>query len=368
MSQTYSRLREIDFLRGIAILLVLTSHLKLFNITSKIGWIGVDLFFVLSGYLVSGLLFKEYIKTGKINPKLFLIRRGFKIYPIYYIFMIPYIGIKLYYDHKIDFTNFFYDFVFLQNYKTGWGYLCPASWSLAIEEHFYFSLCILIYILIRYYKNIFYKKYTFTFIIVTLLIIIFIIRFISNTYLLHDVNQLYTMSHLRFDSLLFGVLIAYLYYFKKEKLRNIFIKNQKALVVLAFLMLSWTPFFQPLGSEFVRIYGFTLLYLAFGIILLFFLINQNINQKLDKIFTSKIVNLTGKIGFASYSIYYIHSFFIYLYDIFYAYLLKEHDIRIKDFIGSLILFIISIFAGILITKFIEKYFLRIREKYFSVTN
>jgi peptidoglycan/LPS O-acetylase OafA/YrhL len=84
------RLRELDFLRGIAILLVLLRHIHLFSFTKNMGWIGVDLFFVLSGFLVSGLLFKEYIKFGNIRPKLFLIRRGFKIYPIYFLFYITF--------------------------------------------------------------------------------------------------------------------------------------------------------------------------------------------------------------------------------------------------------------------------------------
>jgi peptidoglycan/LPS O-acetylase OafA/YrhL len=88
-----SGLREIDFLRGIAILLVLLRHQYLFTFTSRMGWIGVDLFFVLSGFLVSGLLFKEYVKFGDIKPKLFLIRRGFKIYPIYFLFYLSFLNV-----------------------------------------------------------------------------------------------------------------------------------------------------------------------------------------------------------------------------------------------------------------------------------
>src|SRR5688572_16524528 len=90
MTPTY-RLREIDFLRGVAILLVLLRHKYVFQFTYTMGWIGVDLFFTLSGFLVSGLLFKEYLKFGDIQPKRFLIRRGFKIYPIYYLFYILYL-------------------------------------------------------------------------------------------------------------------------------------------------------------------------------------------------------------------------------------------------------------------------------------
>ena len=68
------RNKVIDFLRGIAILLTLFHHfgfsgIYLFDIIKKLGWIGVDLFFVLSGFLVSGLIFDEYRDTNKINQK-----------------------------------------------------------------------------------------------------------------------------------------------------------------------------------------------------------------------------------------------------------------------------------------------------------
>jgi peptidoglycan/LPS O-acetylase OafA/YrhL len=77
------RQKSLDFLRGIVIL-VLFRHSNVVEILTQIGWIGVDLFFVLSGFLVSGLLFKEYITYGSINAKLFFIRRGLKIYPLFY--------------------------------------------------------------------------------------------------------------------------------------------------------------------------------------------------------------------------------------------------------------------------------------------
>src|SRR3954471_20438531 len=79
------RLTELDFLRGIAVILVLFAHHYLISYTGTMGWIGVDLFFVLSGFLVSGLLFAEYKKFGDIHPVRFLIRRGFKIYPLFYL-------------------------------------------------------------------------------------------------------------------------------------------------------------------------------------------------------------------------------------------------------------------------------------------
>ena len=78
------RLQEIDFLRGLAILIVLFRHHWLTSFTFNFGWAGVDLFFVLSGFLVSGLLFSEYKKFGDLKPFRFLVRRGFKIYPMFF--------------------------------------------------------------------------------------------------------------------------------------------------------------------------------------------------------------------------------------------------------------------------------------------
>lgn len=103
---TTNRLREIDFLRGVAIILVLLRHKYLFKFTTTMGWIGVDLFFTLSGFLVSGLLFKEFIKFGDIQPKRFLISRGFKIYPIYYLFYILYL-IPIIQNSKLKIVPFF---------------------------------------------------------------------------------------------------------------------------------------------------------------------------------------------------------------------------------------------------------------------
>jgi peptidoglycan/LPS O-acetylase OafA/YrhL len=55
---------------------------------TQAGWAGVDLFFVLSGYLVSRLLFMEYNHTQQIKLGKFLLRRGFKIYPVFYLMIV----------------------------------------------------------------------------------------------------------------------------------------------------------------------------------------------------------------------------------------------------------------------------------------
>src|SRR5690242_15756489 len=92
-----SRSLQLDFLRGIAILLVLFSHAPIGSRSGifthltgamvRFGWTGVDLFFVLSGFLVGGLIFAELRKGARFDAKRFLIRRGFKIWPAYAIFI-----------------------------------------------------------------------------------------------------------------------------------------------------------------------------------------------------------------------------------------------------------------------------------------
>src|SRR5215471_3658603 len=88
MNATTPRNQSLDALRCIAVLLVLGLHLPYYRVWGTLGWIGVDLFFVLSGFLISGLLFQEYKKTGSINFKRFLIRRGLKIYPSFYLLIV----------------------------------------------------------------------------------------------------------------------------------------------------------------------------------------------------------------------------------------------------------------------------------------
>ncbi|MET0945852.1 MAG: acyltransferase, partial [Flavobacterium sp.] len=315
MVSVNSRLRELDFLRGIAIILVLFRHQNLFDFTKKMGWIGVDLFFVLSGFLVSGLLFKEYKKFGNLQPGLFLIRRGFKIYPLYYLTYFLYLAIKII-KNQFDLTGFLSEIFFIQNYVTGWGYAYVPTWSLAVEEHFYFGLAFLFLAGLKLKLFDFDEKSksnrisNFELSILFLLIITFIMRIYSNIYIPENEAKNITMTHLRMDSLLAGVLVSYLYYFKNDWLTSNFHKYKKSLLVIALLFLSFAPFVDFEESIYVRIFGFTLLYISFSIILILFLVQKNINEKLDAVFSRKVVDFIGKIGLSSYSIYLTHGLVI----------------------------------------------------------
>jgi len=88
---TGTRIVGPDILRSLAILLVMLVHLPL-NATPGVlvavreyGWLGVDIFFVLSGYLIGTQLFKEVTRTGAVDFKSFYLRRPFRIFPAFFV-------------------------------------------------------------------------------------------------------------------------------------------------------------------------------------------------------------------------------------------------------------------------------------------
>ncbi len=91
------RIFELDVLRGVAILLVMGVHVPAGSIQAattsgypfwtRSGWMGVDLFFVLSGFLISNLLFSEYRASGTIRLPRFFFRRALKLYPSFYLML-----------------------------------------------------------------------------------------------------------------------------------------------------------------------------------------------------------------------------------------------------------------------------------------
>lgn len=369
------RALEIDFLRGIAVLLVLFSHHWVFQPFNEMGWMGVDLFFVLSGFLVSGLLFHEYRKFGNIKPGLFLIRRGFKIYPLFYIAigftivqMVFFPGLYLFPESQKLFLNSngilvgaIIELFFLQSYFFGyWGH----TWSLSVEELFYLTLSALIFLLIR--KKMLSDSRRFTYLSLILLALILFFRVIS--VFINGITILnYTAFHLRLDSLLFGVLISYHYHFNKQKLADFFHKYKRVMQLIFFPLIIYVPFINVLDSKFILTIGFSFIYIAFGILLLHFLFVEGLMSKISKLISNQIVLLISKVGLYSYSIYLIHVFVVrYIVGEDYAHkqYLEGHYTYLQVLLSFVVYAFLSITLGIFISKLVEQPMLRIRDKYF----
>jgi peptidoglycan/LPS O-acetylase OafA/YrhL len=144
-----SRLVQLDVIRAGAILLVLLNHTFSLNLSTRawhelevlvplfrMGEVGVPIFFVLSGFLIGGLLLNEAEQTKSLAPGRFLVRRGFKIYPPFYLMVAAYAAYLHFFEGNLDPERLLREIFFVQNYGIG-GFL-DVSWSLAVEEHFYF--------------------------------------------------------------------------------------------------------------------------------------------------------------------------------------------------------------------------------------
>ncbi|MDB4883776.1 MAG: hypothetical protein JWL95_2542 [Gemmatimonadetes bacterium] len=141
----------LDGLRALAILLVMCAHFfgefwtvnvgETLPAMSRLapflwGWTGVDLFFVLSGYLICMQLWWERITTGTVRFWPFILRRGFRIWPLFYAMIIYYTLVKSSVHTSV------WDFTFLTNFHRGAGF--DDAWSLSTEEQFYILVPLLL--------------------------------------------------------------------------------------------------------------------------------------------------------------------------------------------------------------------------------
>ena len=229
MSNNKSKyLPSIDSLRALAVLAVIIYHVDVNYLPG--GFLGVDLFFVLSGYLISSLIIKEYRKTGSLNLYNFYIRRARRLLPAVY-FMITVGLVVMVLFNEVLLRKSHLDAIFGYIYSSNWWYIfhkldyfdsfgaqSPFKhlWSLAIEEQFYMIFPLLFLLINRKKKS---KDGTYklnkNFLYVVLgLILVSLIAHI----LLFDINnisRIYFGTDTRAFSLLIGVVGAILYPMEK---------------------------------------------------------------------------------------------------------------------------------------------------------
>jgi len=125
-----TRNKCLDVLRGVAVLMVIVHHYAgPHSSLLHIGGIGVDLFFVLSGFLISGLLFSELERGGRIVLSRFFIRRGLKIYHAFYFFFFATMPLIW----RFSGQRMLGEALFLQSYAP---HIWQHTWSLSVEEMF----------------------------------------------------------------------------------------------------------------------------------------------------------------------------------------------------------------------------------------
>ncbi|WP_406698987.1 acyltransferase [Singulisphaera sp. Ch08] len=358
---TGARVLGLDILRVVAIFLVLGRHMTfdrsqvptpvwlVFAVWMRGGWVGVDLFFVLSGFLVSGLLFADYRKRGKLSVGRFYFRRGWKIYPPFLVL----IGVTALVDiirGNLARWQYVVELCFLQNYLEGrWNH----TWSLAVEEHFYLVLPALLAGLVWLGRGrVDPFKPLFGVVALTALALLSLRTYLY--YSTHSFSYLGNLfpTHLRLDSLLFGVLIAYLYHFHNDWFVETLGPRRRWLIAGGIAALLPAFLFQLEKTPFIFTAGLTLFYLGGGAILAGVL--------LCELPRNRVTVTLGMIGAYSYSIYLWHMPVL----VWGMPALERLVARKLGFAVEVSVYLVgSILAGIIMAKLVEVPSLRLRDRW-----
>jgi peptidoglycan/LPS O-acetylase OafA/YrhL len=342
------RVSQLDFIRGIAILSVIEYHVVTVPTGNflvrgfeyffkRVGWMGVDLFFVLSGFLIGGLLIQEFIQTGNIRIRRFLVRRMFKIWPAYYLFIIFQLCARRHPWGSFAWQNI----LNIQNYA---GTTLFHTWSLAVEEHFYLALPLVLLTLFKSQK----LRRRIVPLLGTCCVLVLCGRIVS-VYALHAGNPQWK-THARIDALLFGVILSYIFYTQHESFER--------LLKLRFMLLLLTvggllfALHEGLDSRLMWSIGYTFNYISLGSLLLLI---YGYRGRLTETFLYRTVT---KIGLYSYGIYLWH----------YAVRSPLSSVAL-DFApgvrwGILLIsqYLAAIILGIILTKAVEFPMLRFRDR------
>jgi peptidoglycan/LPS O-acetylase OafA/YrhL len=322
------RIPELDGLRGLAILLVVVWHYFYFYPDSNhhptaflqklyvyferciaIGWSGVDLFFVLSGFLIGGILLD--VQTSQLYFKTFYLRRFFRIIPIYYLWLILYVLLAVlsvvggWHAGALGEPKIWYDvgahFLFLQNlgfvHYSGVGAAWFVStWSLAVEEQFY----LVAPSIVRWLSS----RALVGFLVSVFLLTPFLRVFVHNHFpQTVSLDPAYILMPCRADCLAMGMLLAILW---RKPQSHRWLQNNPLIIYLlggifligVVLLEAYSPSHHSMVMQSV---GFSWIAIFFGLILILALASPR-----GPIASLARISWLHELGRVSYCLYIIH--------------------------------------------------------------
>lgn len=360
----YSRLAGLDHLRALAITMVLLYHYRMFqhpgwvDDTMGFAWTGVDLFFVLSGYLISSQLFEKIAKGKEVSFPEFFIKRFFRIIPAYLVVLSIYFLFPGFREREslpplwkfLTFTqNFNFD---IKNFGT-----FSHVWSLCVEEHFYLFFPLVVMVLLHF--KLFRKGWV-------LLLLLLLAGFGARLYSWYHLiapqlgqdgfgvtwyKRMYYPTYNRLDGLLAGVCIAALFIFKPRLKEGLATHGNKLLIIsLAVLTGAWF-LCEEQYSFYASIFGYPVVALGYGLLVMAALSPSCIIHK----GANKISFLLAKWSFA---LYLCHKGVIHIAQP----LLLKTGMAPKGNVMMICCFAVTVVAAFILNRSVEEPFLRVRQR------
>ena len=349
----------LDGLRGVASLLVVFYHnFEFINRYFFFGWIGLDIFFVLSGFLITSILLSTVEQPGYL--KKFYVRRMLRIFPLYYATLIvvllilpriPALPVRLdyYVEHQVWLWTYLQNWIYIFQPATDQNALTHL-WSLAVEEQFYLLWPLVIAVLPR-------PKFLLLFIAGLLLVTVGL-----RTWLwLNQVEglsyfSLYTFT--RIDGICIGCMVAILH-----RLRPGILQRNTAVVVLAFAAVNFLFYFvnRAYNNSFpyLAMVGYTTLAMLIGLLVSDIASGQP--SVFRRVLSIRPLRFLGRISYGCYIIHW--PLYLLTAPALESWIQQQLPWMPQYYASSAIITILSYFLGYLSFRYFETPFLKLKRRF-----
>jgi peptidoglycan/LPS O-acetylase OafA/YrhL len=375
----------LDAARGCAAMLVMWLHMgpmpaavrvqvgplaHVHDAVQRVGWVGMDCFFVISGFLVGGLLFAEYARTGRLRVGRFYLRRGLKIWPAFYVLWVFTVVCGGWMGRPVNARTMAAEGLFVQNIVPG---MWVHTWSLGLEEQFYLVLPVVLWIglmvskkargapasIAETAKEWRVTRDAFSWVpwvyVATLVAVIGARVWTVAKFPGWGIYSHYTPTWVRFDELMLGVVCAWWYHCHRASLRRCVGRWRWVFWVIGVAGLS-VPVWFLLQSRFVTIAGYTLAAVGFASLMML-MVETGRDQAEPR--RAWWVRCLAFVGIHSYSIYVFHQPVRWVG----AALIKQFAGREATWweLGALV-FPVAVVVGIVLARVIEMPVLALRDR------